>query len=114
MHEWTHACAILKQDFSAQWEDVIALLTQFRLNRSQIVNLVSASPPCRRRSIGSFTTGLARTQVRHSITVDEETIESPTHKVDCGDWGQRRLGPAEIGASGDWGQRRLGPEQLFV
>ena len=35
-HEWKHACAILHQDFPAEWRDLLALLTQFRLSRSQL------------------------------------------------------------------------------
>jgi hypothetical protein len=34
VHEWKHACAILKTDFSSELKDVIDLLMQFRLNRS--------------------------------------------------------------------------------
>ena len=38
MHEWKHARAILHQDFPEKWTDLMALLTQFRLLRSQIVD----------------------------------------------------------------------------
>ena len=33
VHEWKHACAILAQDFPAEWRDICALLTQFRLQK---------------------------------------------------------------------------------
>lgn len=29
VHEWKHACAILKNDFPAEWKDIIDLLEQF-------------------------------------------------------------------------------------
>ena len=84
VHEWKHACAILKQDFPAEWDDLIALLTQFRLRRSQIVN-----PGGRKSAISMaideflYARGWREHKFATSITVDEETIESPTHKVDC-------------------------------
>ncbi|MFN3294488.1 MAG: hypothetical protein ACK4S2_12670 [Gemmobacter sp.] len=35
-HEWKHASAILTQDFPAEWNDLIDLLTTFRLRKSWI------------------------------------------------------------------------------
>ena len=37
VHEWRHASAVLAQDFSSQWQDIIDVLGQFRLRRSEIV-----------------------------------------------------------------------------
>ena len=37
VHEWKHACAILKEDFPNEWNDIISVLTDFRLNKSWIV-----------------------------------------------------------------------------
>jgi len=34
IHEWKHACAILDSDFPAEWQELVALLEQFRLCRS--------------------------------------------------------------------------------
>ena len=31
VHEWKHACAILMQDFPKEWEDILAVLQNFRL-----------------------------------------------------------------------------------
>ena len=36
VHEWKHACAILKQDFPEEWADLCALLLEFRLKKSWI------------------------------------------------------------------------------
>ncbi len=36
VHEWKHACAILERDFHNEWNDVIAVLTAFRLKKSWI------------------------------------------------------------------------------
>jgi hypothetical protein len=36
VHEWKHACAILKEDFPGEWQDIIAVLHEFRLYKSWI------------------------------------------------------------------------------
>jgi hypothetical protein len=34
IHEWKHACAILKNDFPNEWRDIIDLLKEFKLCKS--------------------------------------------------------------------------------
>ena len=36
IHEWRHACAILRQDFRQEYEDLVDVLTRFRLRKSHI------------------------------------------------------------------------------
>jgi hypothetical protein len=36
VQEWKHATAILYHDFPAEWQDIIDVLTNFRLRQSQI------------------------------------------------------------------------------
>ena len=36
IHEWRHACAILRQDFAAEHADLVDVLTRFRLRKSHI------------------------------------------------------------------------------
>lgn len=31
IHEWKHACAILREDFPDEWNDIVSLLDTFRL-----------------------------------------------------------------------------------
>lgn len=83
LHEWKHATAILKTDFPHEWQDIIDLLQAFRLKKSWIL------APGGRKSllavwVDEFMTqrGWVEKQFQTSVTVDEETIESPTHKVD--------------------------------
>lgn len=38
VHEWKHACAILKEDFPEEWNDILSVLTDFRLKKSWITN----------------------------------------------------------------------------
>ena len=86
VHEWRHACAVLRNDFPDEYADIIDVLTTFRLKRSHIVEpggrkskiaaaiddaLTSKEPPwCEQ----SFST---------QIVVDGAPTDSPTHKVDC-------------------------------
>ena len=36
IHEWRHACAILRQDFAQEYKDICDVLMRFRLNKSHI------------------------------------------------------------------------------
>lgn len=84
VHEWRHATSILRYDFPGEWEDLLALLTQFELKKSDIV------VPGKNKSnvAGSIDTFLAaRGWVEKSfdtkVVVDDYSMNSPTHKVDC-------------------------------
>ncbi|OHB74905.1 MAG: restriction endonuclease [Planctomycetes bacterium RBG_16_55_9] len=84
VHEWKHACAILEHDFPSEWKDIIDLLDQFRLRKSWII--VGGG---RKSSISDAIDGflLARgwqeKDFATSVKVDENVMDSPTHKVDC-------------------------------
>ncbi len=84
VHEWKHACAILHQDFPAEWADLVAVLSQFRLKRSQIVK-AGGSKSDVSKSIDSFLyqRGWRERQFATKIVVDDVSTDSPTHKVDC-------------------------------
>ena len=36
IHEWRHALAILRQDFAVEYEEIVDVLTRFRLHKSWI------------------------------------------------------------------------------
>lgn len=84
VHEWKHACAILKHDFPREWEDVIEILKIFTLKRSWIV-----SPGGRKskisESIDSFlySRGWIEKEFETKMVVDSHEITTPTHKIDC-------------------------------
>lgn len=84
VHEWKHACAILKSDFPREWQDVIDLLRHFRLCKSSIILPGGGKSPVS-NTIDNFL--YARLwQEKHFVTavqVDNVTMSSPTHKVDC-------------------------------
>ena len=84
IHEWKHACAILKQDFVDEWNDVMAVLTEFRLKKSWITN-----PGGRKSKVSEFIDrflydrGWTEKEFQTQMVVDEKTTDTPTHKVDC-------------------------------
>ena len=84
IHEWKHACAILKQDFLDEWNDVMAVLTEFRLKKSWITN-----PGGRKSKVSEFIDrflhdrGWAEKEFQTQMVVDDKTTDTPTHKVDC-------------------------------
>jgi len=84
IHEWRHACAILKSDFPNEWNDIIALLTSFKLCKSWITEGGGS-----KSKVSDFIdTFLYKRnwEEKHfdtAIHVDKEVMESPTHKVDC-------------------------------
>jgi len=83
-HEWKHASAILSQDFPSEWQDLLALLSDFRLLRSWITMGGGNKSP-----ISAFVDaylarrGWAEKQFQTAIEVDGIRVNSPTHKVDC-------------------------------
>lgn len=84
VHEWKHACAILKEDFPEEWRDILDLLTAFRLKKSWITN-----PGGSKSQVSTFMDSFLYQrswQEKHfatQIMVDGKALESPTHKVDC-------------------------------
>ena len=83
IHEWRHASAILENDFPNEWSDIIDVLSQFRLLKSEILQ-----PGGRKSSIADRfdhrfqQLGWAEKSFQTGIIVDGLTRNSPTHKVD--------------------------------
>ncbi len=84
IHEWKHACAILKEDFSHEWHDIISVLESFRLKKSWIV-----TPGGRKSKISGYIDGFlydrgwVEKEFETKVTVDDHTMDTPTHKIDC-------------------------------
>ena len=84
VHEWKHACAILRHDFPSEWQDLCDLLTQFRLRKSWIT--VGGG---RKTQVSDhidrflYERGWQEKQFLTQIKVDAATRDAPTHKVDC-------------------------------
>jgi Restriction endonuclease BglII len=84
VHEWKHACAIIKGDFPDEWDDIIGLLRNFRFRKSWI-----SEGGGRKSKVADAIDGYlykrewVEKKFDTAVRVDEVTMESPTHKVDC-------------------------------
>ena len=84
VHEWKHACAILKEDFPDEWDDIVSVLTNFRLKKSWIT-----SPGGRKSKVSKFIDGYLydrgweEKEFETKVVVDERSMDTPTHKIDC-------------------------------
>lgn len=84
VHEWKHACAILHHDFPDEWNDLIEVLTAFRLRKSWLtVGGGRKSKVAEFIDHFLFERGWEEKDFETQIKVDEHILDSPTHKVDC-------------------------------
>jgi Restriction endonuclease BglII len=84
IHEWQHACAILKSDFPAEWRDIVEVLTDFRFRRSWItVGGGRKSKVSEAIDKALYAREWVEKHFDTKIVVDGEPLESPTHSVDC-------------------------------
>ena len=84
IHEWKHSLAILKNDFSNEWKDIIEMLNNFKLCKSWI------NTPGGRKSLVSnhidtflYNRGWQEKEFKTAVSVDGYERLAPTHKVDC-------------------------------
>lgn len=84
VHEWKHACAVLKEDFPKEWDDIVDVLSSFRLSKNDILKPGGGLSPVSQRFNKAFK---AKNWIEKGfetlIVVDEKKMASPTHKVDC-------------------------------
>jgi len=84
VHEWKHACAILKEDFSKEWDDILSVLQDFRLYKSWITN-----PGGRKSKVSNYIDsylykrGWEEKEFSTKVVVDNAEMDTPTHKIDC-------------------------------
>lgn len=84
IHEWKHACAILRTDFPDEWNDIIDVLTEFRLYKSWLTKGGG-----RKSNISGFMDnflydrGWTEKDFATQVVVDDLKMDTPTHKVDC-------------------------------
>lgn len=84
VREWKHACAILKEDFPQEWEDIIKVLNDFRLYKSAILAPGGGLSPISKKLNKAFEQRKWRVKsFETKIVVDKHEMESPTHEVDC-------------------------------
>lgn len=84
VHEWKHACAILAQDFPGEFQDVVDVLTGFRLRKSWLtVGGGAKSGVSATIDTALFARGWVEKGFDTHVVVDDAKFDSPTHKVDC-------------------------------
>lgn len=84
VHEWRHATAILAADFPAEFADIQAVLDEFRLYRSKVEAPGGSKSEISGWIDGQLTRrGWVEKKFATQIRVDEHTMDTPTHKVDC-------------------------------
>ena len=84
VHEWKHACAILKQDFAEQWQDLTEVFEAFRLRRSWIaVGGGRKSKVSEAIDSALYARGWCEKKFTTAIEVDDVREDAPTHRIDC-------------------------------
>ena len=81
--EWHHASAVMVGDHPSEWEDLMGVLTQFRLKKSHI-SKGGGSKTDLAASFDAFLEkrGWRETRFETKVVVDETEMETPTHKID--------------------------------
>jgi hypothetical protein len=84
VHEWRNAAGILETACPAEWGEIITVLRDFRLYRSEVKKAGgNRSPISDRLDYGFYTRDWLEKHFETAIILDETRVESPTHKIDC-------------------------------
>lgn len=81
--EWNHASAVMSADFPNEWQDLLDVLSAYRLRKSYITN-PGGNKSKTSRFIDEFlgARGWRETRFDTAIIVDEIQADTPTHKID--------------------------------
>lgn len=84
LHEWRHACAILARDFPNELKEIVDVLTRFRVKNTWIAKGGGNKSPISKWIDAELSRhGWIAKNFDTRIVVDKNTIDSPTHEVDC-------------------------------
>lgn len=84
VREWRNAAGVLETACADEWREIVQILRDFRLLRSEVEAAGGRKSPISNQIDGAFyALGWNEKQFRTAIQIDDETFESPTHKVDC-------------------------------
>lgn len=82
--EWRNATGVLATACPDEWAEVIEVLRAFRLLRSHVQAAgKNRSPISKGLDSKFYALGWQEKKFHTAIMIDDETRESPTHKVDC-------------------------------
>jgi len=84
IYEWRHATAILRSDFPTEYREIVEILKGFRVRKSHIVVSGGGKTKLAQELDSEFKSrGWLEKKFSTKISVDDNVMESPTHKVDC-------------------------------
>jgi Restriction endonuclease BglII len=85
--EWRNPCAVLSVAFPNEWADILSVLKEFRIVRTDIGEAGTKgggkSLVAIRMDQMFLAKGWKPMEFDTKIVVNERPIESPTHEVDC-------------------------------
>ena len=82
--EWRNAAGVLETACKEEWRDIVEVLREFRLYRSEVERAGGNRSPISRRLDNAFyKRGWIEKQFKTAIVVDDRRVDSPTHNVDC-------------------------------
>lgn len=84
MYDWGHASTILRHDFEEQFQDIVHILSEFKLYKSMItVGGGGKSQVAGLFDKPLYQKGWTEKQFAIAVSIDEVQHDTPTHKVDC-------------------------------
>jgi Restriction endonuclease BglII len=84
VREWRNATGVLTTACPNEWADIVAILREFRLYRSEIQAEGGNRSPISRRLDGAFySRGWTEKDFATAILIDDRRFDSPTDSVDC-------------------------------
>jgi hypothetical protein len=84
VREWRNAAGVLATACPQEWQEIIEILSAFRLLRSEIEAAGGRKSPIANQLDGAFyARHWSEKQFETAIRLDDQVYESPTHKVDC-------------------------------
>lgn len=82
--EWRNAAGVLATACPEEWDDIIEVLSTFRLLRSEIEAAgKNRSPISRQIDRAFYERGWIEKKFSTAIRLDDQEFESPTHSIDC-------------------------------
>lgn len=84
VHEWRNAAGVLKTACPKEWADLVAVLREFRLYETEVLAAGgNRSPISDRLDAAFYKRGWKEKKFETAIILDDNRVESPTHKIDC-------------------------------
>jgi len=84
IHEWRHASVILKHEYPNEWDDIMEVLTSFRVLKSEVApGGGGKAKPTQQLDSGFYDRGWKEQDFDTKFVIDGVEHPSPTHLVDC-------------------------------